>query len=108
MTNIPFWSIDINEVIKSLNSSVNGLTNKKAQDISKSVGPNQIQSKKRTTPLGLFAAQFKSPIVLILIIATIVSAFLKDWTDAIFILTIAMGSALLSFFQKFNADNVAE
>jgi Mg2+-importing ATPase len=108
MTNIPFWSIDVNELIKNLNSSAIGLTNEEAHEISKSVGPNQIQSKKRTTPLGLFVNQFKSPIVLILLAATIVSAFLKDWTDAIIVLAIVMGSALLSFFQEFSANNAAE
>jgi Mg2+-importing ATPase len=108
MANIPYWSEDINQVIKSLNSSVDGLTGENAQDICNRVGLNQIQSKKRTTPLGLLANQFKSPIVLILIVATIVSAFLKDWTDAIIVLAIMIGSALLSFFQEFSANNAAE
>ena len=60
------------------------------------------------TPLGLFLNQFKSPIVLILIFATLISAFLKDWVDAVIILLIVLGSALLSFFQEYNASNAAE
>jgi Mg2+-importing ATPase len=58
--------------------------------------------------LGLFLNQFKSPIVLILIFATILSAFLKDWVDAIIILLIVLGSALLSFYQEYNANNAAQ
>jgi Mg2+-importing ATPase len=103
----PFWSKDIHEIAKSLNSSVNGLSEKDAQETLQRVGPNRTQSKKRVTPLGLFLNQFKSPIVLILVFATLVSAFLQDWADAIIILLIVMGSALLSFFQEYNANNAA-
>ena len=91
-----------------LNSSESGLSGKISQEILLRVGPNQIQSKARTTPLGLFINQFKSPIVLILLVATIVSAFLKDWTDAIIVLLIVLSSALLSFFQEYSANHAAE
>jgi Mg2+-importing ATPase len=108
MTDVPFWSKDVNNVAQSVNSSTNGLSEIDAQEILRRVGPNRTQSKKRVTPQGLFLNQFKSPIVLILIFATVISAFLKDWTDAVIILLIVMGSALLSFFQEYNANNAAE
>jgi Mg2+-importing ATPase len=108
MATFPFWSKDVNEVAQSVNSSINGLNEKDAQEILRRVGPNSTQSKKRVTPLGLFLNQFKSPIVIILIAATLISAFLQDWADAVIILLIVMGSALLSFFQEYNANNAAE
>jgi Mg2+-importing ATPase len=108
MTTFPYWSKDLNEVVQILHSSSDGLSEKQAKEILNQVGPNSIQAKERITPLGLFINQFKSPIVLILIFATVVSAFLQDWADAIIILLIVMGSALLSFFQEFNANNAAE
>ncbi len=108
MATFPFWSKDVKEVAQSVNSSMAGLSIKEAQEILRRVGPNSTQSKKRVTPLGLFINQFKSPIVIILIVATLISAFLQDWADAIIILLIVMGSALLSFFQEYNANNAAE
>jgi len=108
MTSIPFWSKEITEIAGGLNSSESGLSEKDARHILLRVGPNQIQSKARITPLGLFINQFKSPIVLILLVATIVSAFLKDWTDAIIVLLIVLSSALLSFFQEYSANHAAE
>ena len=108
MTTFPYWSKEIIETAKSVNSSITGLNEKDAQEILRRVGPNRIQSKERVTPLGLFLNQFKSPIVIILIFATVISAFLQDWVDAVIILLIVMGSALLSFFQEFNANNAAE
>jgi Mg2+-importing ATPase len=108
MTTFPFWSKAVDEITKSLNSSIDGLSEKDAQEILRRVGPNRIRSKEKATPLGLFLNQFKSPIVIILIFATLISAFLQDWADAIIILFIVMGSALLSFYQEYNANNAAE
>lgn len=108
MATFPFWSNPVDTVVQSLNSTVNGLGAQAAQEILRRNGPNVIQSREKVTPLGLFLNQFKSPIVLILLAATVISAFLQDWTDATIILFIVMGSALLSFFQEFNANTTAE
>jgi magnesium-transporting ATPase (P-type) len=108
MAVFPFWSKPVTEIAQSVNSSITGLSEKDAQAILRRVGPNRIQAKKRVTPLGLFLNQFKSLIVLILIFATLISAFLQDWADAAIILLIVMGSALLSFFQEYNANTASE
>lgn len=108
MASIPFWSVPVETVVQSVHSTANGLGSQAAQDVLRRVGPNAIHTREKITTLGLFFNQFKSPIVLILLAATIISAFLQDWTDAIIILLIVMGSALLSFFQEFNANNAAE
>jgi Mg2+-importing ATPase len=104
----PYWSIPVYELLDKLNSTTNGLSQDAALEILEKTGPNRIQAQERVTPLGLFLNQFKSPIVLILIFATLISAFLRDWADAVIILLIVMGSALLSFFQEFNANNAVE
>ncbi|MCX6054372.1 MAG: magnesium-translocating P-type ATPase [Chloroflexi bacterium] len=108
METIPFWSRDLNEIAKDNNSSLNGLREAEVREALLRFGPNQIQSKQRVTPIGLFLNQFKSPIVLILLAATVVSVFLKDWTDAIIVFLIVMGSASLSFIQEYRAHNSAE
>jgi len=108
MAAFPFWSKTAEAVAQSVNSSADGLTTRAAQEILRQTGPNLIHTREKVTPLGLFLNQFKSPIVLILLAATVISAFLRDWTDAIIILLIVMGSALLSFSQEFSANSAAE
>ncbi|MEM5774771.1 MAG: cation-transporting P-type ATPase, partial [Anaerolineaceae bacterium] len=103
-----FWSAPVDTVARSLNSSVDGLDTQTAQQALRHYGPNLIQTKEKVTPAALFLRQFKSPIVLILLGATVISAFLQDWTDAVIIFLIVMGSALLSFLQEFNANAAAE
>jgi len=53
----------------------------------------------------LFIGQFKSPIILILVGAAILSLFLQDRTDATLILAIVLASAVLGFWQEYSATN---
>ncbi|HEY2143827.1 MAG TPA: magnesium-translocating P-type ATPase [Candidatus Udaeobacter sp.] len=86
-----------------------GLTNAEARRRLAGFGENRISSERRTGALTLFIAQFKSPIILILIGAAIVSLFLQDRTDAALILIIVLASAILGFWQEYSAtDAVAK
>lgn len=51
-------------------------------------------------PLLVLLAQFRNPIILILLFAAVISLFLADRTDALIILTIILVSALLGFWQE--------
>jgi Mg2+-importing ATPase len=108
MATFPFWSKPLDSSIEILHSSPNGLSTESALDIMQRVGPNLIRTREKITPIGLLFNQFKSPIVLILMAATVVSAYLQDWIDASIIFMIVIGSAMLSFFQEFSANNSAE
>ncbi|HEX9029614.1 MAG TPA: magnesium-translocating P-type ATPase, partial [Anaerolineales bacterium] len=66
------------------------------------------QERKEVSGLGLFLNQFKSPIILILLLATLVSIAVGDTLDAVIILAIVLGSAVLSFIQEYGANNAAE
>ena len=103
-----FWSQTPQELWSAMQSSLQGLSASEAEQRLDKYGPNVLKARQELTPLKLFLNQFKSPIVLILIFATLLSAFLKDWADAIIILLIVLGSAILSFVQENNAHNAAD
>jgi Mg2+-importing ATPase len=103
-----YWSQPAPSLLAALHTTPDGLTTAEARQRLEGYGPNLLQAKEKATALRLFLNQFKSPIVLILLLATTISAFLQDWADAIIILLIVMGSALLSFFQEYTANNAAE
>ncbi len=103
-----FWSLKPEDLLTRLQSSDQGLSSAEASARLASFGLNRLHARKRATALDVFLSQFKSPIILILVFATIVSAALGDWTDAIIILLIVLGSALLSFWQEFRASNAVE
>ena len=103
-----FWSISEAEMLQRLESSKEGLTADEARQRLVRYGPNLLKPQKRSDVLTLLVAQFKSPIILILLVATALSLFLHDAVDAFIILSIVFVSGLLGFWQERGASNVVE
>ena len=71
-------------------------------------GANRLKPQKRSDAFTLLIAQFKSPIILILLFATGLSLFLHNIVDASIILAIVIISGLLGFWQEHGASNAVE
>ena len=71
-------------------------------------GPNRLTEKKRVSPLFIFFSQFTDFMVLVLIAAAIVSGFLKEYADALTIMTIIVVNAILGFIQEYRAERSLE
>ena len=104
----PYWTQPEESLLGRLQSSASGISSADAGKRLETYGSNLLGGRKKSTRLSLFINQFKSPIVILLLIATLISAFLQDWVDAVIILAIVVGSALLSFTQEYSASNAAE
>ncbi len=100
-----FWSNSAAELLKKLQVKVSGLTSAEANQRLKDYGPNRLKPQKRSDAFTLLLSQFKSPIILILLLATVLSIFLHNLVDASIILTIVIISGLLGFWQEFSASN---
>lgn len=102
-----YWSRQPDALLTELAGTPAGLSTAEAQQRLKTFGPNTLKVRQEASALELFLNQFRSPIVLILIAATVISAVLQDWADAVIIFLIVLGSALLSFYQEYSAGNAA-
>jgi Mg2+-importing ATPase len=100
-----FWSIPVAELLKRLNATAGGLTVEEARLRLVQYGPNRLKPQKRSDILTLLLSQFKSPIILILLFATVLSFFLRDPVDAFIILVIVLVSGLLGFWQEHSASD---
>ena len=69
-----YWSLPPEQLLAALHATANGLDDAEAGQRLKRYGPNELKAQKQATALGLFANQFRSPLMLILIFAAIVSA----------------------------------
>ena len=67
-----------------------------------------MKPKKRSDAFTLLLAQFKSPVILILIFASGLSFFLGDAVNALIILVIILASSLLGFWQEHSATDAVE
>jgi Mg2+-importing ATPase len=74
----------------------------------KQFGPNVIDVRKSATPFDLLVAQFKNPLVLILVFAASISALVQEWVDATIVILVVIGSALLGFWQEYRATTAVE
>jgi P-type Mg2+ transporter len=95
-----FWNEPAADLMIQLGTTTTGLTTSQAASGLASHGPNTLDAQKSESDARLLARQFVSPIVLILVAATILSGVLGDWTDSIIILVIILLSGLLGFFQE--------
>ena len=97
-----------NNVLSELKTSEKGLSEEEAKNRLSIYGPNEIKEGAKVSPLKIFLSQFKSIVVWILIAATFISAFLREYIDAIVILVILALIAIIGFFQEYRAEKAIE
>lgn len=107
-TSTAYWSLTPARLFSELNTSRNGLTPADAGQRLKQYGANIIEAQQQTTAFRLLLSQFKSPLVLILVFAAIVSGIVGEWVDASIVLAIILGSTILGFVQEYTAGNAVE
>lgn len=108
MTDSSYWTCTPKDLFATLQSSPQGLTSALAQERLSKVGRNVLKDHKKAAPLLLLLSQFKSPLVLILVFAAIISIVTGEWIDASIILSIVIASAVLGFIQEYGASNAIE
>ncbi len=86
-------------------NSERGLSAQTASRRLKEEGPNELIERGVKSPLRIFAEQFTSLMLLLLIAAAAVSGIvLREWENALVILVIVILNALLGFWQEFRAE----
>jgi P-type Ca2+ transporter type 2C len=84
-------------------SSKSGLNIDEVENRLKKFGNNSIAEKKKISPLLIFFHQFKSPIVLLLLVAAGLSLWFQEWLNAIAIFVVILINALIGFYMEFQA-----
>jgi Ca2+-transporting ATPase len=110
----------ITDVVKSLGSSLHGLTSDEAKRLLDEVGPNEITQEKKISPWALLLSQFKSILVIILLVAVALSVVIgiigwepgaglpEEITDAIVILAIVIAVVILGFIQEYRSEKAMD
>ncbi len=104
----PWPTLSGDEVLAALASSDQGLSAVEARARLATVGRNALPRAKRTGMLGLYLRQFKNPLVYLLLAATVVSLFVGELADAIFIFAVLQLNAAIGTFQEWKAAASAE
>ena len=102
---IHWHALSIEECLGKLSSSLKGLTSNEAVRRLKTYGPNALPLKPPTRQTVLFLRQFQSPLIYILLLASVIVFFLGGISDSIAILAVLFINACIGLFQEGKAEN---
>jgi Mg2+-importing ATPase len=103
-----FWDLPLQDVLKHVDSSPQGLTSEEAEKRLQQYGPNSMAKVSRFATLFEFLHLFTNPLVIILLVASFISMALGDKIDSSIIIAIVMISVLVDFFQEYQAKKAVE
>ncbi|HEX5943359.1 MAG TPA: HAD-IC family P-type ATPase, partial [Anaerolineales bacterium] len=92
------------EVLHHLEVQGNGLTSEEAKRRLEYYGPNQLKEAPRPTFLQMLWEQLNNFVVILLIIASVISALLGDYVEAAAIMAIVVLNAVLGIVQERRAE----
>ena len=99
-----FYKKNTQEVLKLLNTSLNGLSKDEADKRLENHGYNELKEKEKSSVIKLFLETFKDPLVIILLIAALVQVFLGEVIESSIILAVVTLNAILSVIQSKKAE----
>ncbi len=85
-----------------------GLSSQEAAERLIKNGPNELQRAHRASPWSVLFSQFKNLLIIILLIATALSAFLGHGVEAVAVAVIVLFGVVLGFVQEFRAERAVE
>ncbi|MCF6276580.1 MAG: HAD-IC family P-type ATPase [Candidatus Magasanikbacteria bacterium] len=100
---------NIAHVLKKLNSSREGLSNNEAKKRIAKYGKNKFSTAgERISRFKIFLNQWKSPLIIILVVAGTISGFLGDYPDMIIIFITTLVNAVIGFVQEDKANRALQ
>jgi len=93
------------QIFEKLNTSLHGLSLDEVQNRIKQYGLNTLPEKKPTSLIRIFLGQFNSPLIFILLGASVITYFIGETTDAYIIFAVLFFNAIVGTIQEGKAQN---
>jgi Mg2+-importing ATPase len=101
-------ALSLDALYQQLHSSPGGLTTEEARKRLSKYGPNEPTTVRRGATLQQMLVFLANPLVLILLVASIITAILGEVLNASIIITMIVLSVALNFFQTFRSQRAVE
>ncbi|MCG7854751.1 MAG: HAD-IC family P-type ATPase, partial [Methanoregulaceae archaeon] len=95
-------------ILERLHSRTSGLTGEEAEERLRTHGPNTITEEGKATRFEIFLRQFRSVLIFILFIASVISFAVGEYLDFLAILVILVFNAILGFVQEWQAERAID
>lgn len=92
------------DCLNLLDSNPQGLSAEQVQERREKVGFNQLVEGEKVSLLTIFFNQFRDFMIIVLLVATLISGLLGEYTDAITIVAIIILNGVLGFVQEVRAE----
>ena len=104
-----WFNKSVDDISKELDSNLtSGLSTVEAKKRLEKYGENKLKSSTQKSILQLFFSQINDVMIYILIIAAIISAFMKEYSDSVIILIVILINAVIGVVQEFKAEKSLE
>ena len=87
---------------------VKGLSTKEVDERRNRHGLNKLDEAEDEPWWHLFLSQFNDPLIYMLMIASVISAFLGEWGDAIFIWIVLTANSVFGYWMESNAEQAMQ
>ena len=96
------------EIFQELKTSADGLSDAQAHEYLEKYGPNKLAEQKKKSLFSKFIDQFKDLMIIVLLVASVVSAFAGEVADCIIILAVVILNAIFGVFQEAKAEEAID
>ena len=104
MSNTSYHSLPTDQVLHALEvEGTQGLTAGEVRNRLQQYGPNKLQEAKRHSVWGIAADQFKSMVIMVLVLAGAVAFSFQHWAEGIAIAAVLVVNAALGFTTEWKA-----
>lgn len=103
-----YYNKEIKNIEKELITNNKGLSKNEVLKRQNKFGKNVLPKKKKNSILKIFFAEFKDPMVILLVIAIIISFISNEIVDALAILFIVLIDTVMGAYQENKANKVAD
>ena len=101
-------ALSVEAVLSELSTGRRGLPKTEVQLRLERDGPNELRAAAHVSPWKILFEQFKNVLILVLVAATVASAFLGHGVETIAIAVIVLFAVVLGFIQEYRAERAIE
>lgn len=99
---------DIDDVLESLETTREGLSDSQVEDRLEEYGPNALPHKESKSLFEILLAQFANPLMIVLVLAAGASLVLREWLDVFVIWAAILLNVVLGTVEEYKADQSLE
>ncbi|MEW6053280.1 MAG: HAD-IC family P-type ATPase [Nitrospirota bacterium] len=99
-----WYQSTVKEIFEKLRVSESGLSDSEIKERLLQFGLNKFIEEEKTNRLKILIHQFTSPLIYILLIAGVVTIFLKEYIDSGVIFAVVILNAIIGYIQEYKAE----